>query len=132
MLTLRIFAASAAFATSACAAFSGSILLSVPTDVSEPRGYSVGRPVAIKTAQGTRFHGSVCRQTTAPPPGRIQIDRVSSTGRLTASATHSLSGLGGRNSSCTYYDVETDWVISSGERVRVCALRGETPCPEPK
>ena len=132
MFSKLILALSATIAISGCASYSGATVVAIKTEVSAPRGYSLAKPVAIQTADGTRFHGSVCRQSISPPPDQIRLDRLDSNGAVIASTTHRLSGLQGRNALCTYYDVNTLWTISSGERVRACAVRTESSCPPPE
>jgi hypothetical protein len=104
------------------------ILLSVTMDVTAPHGYVAAPPSAFQTPSGTRFHGSVCRKSWMAPPTRIRLDRVSESGAILASTSRPLFGLEGRNSTCAFYDVVTDWVLAAGERISVCATRTATPC----
>ncbi len=111
-----------------CAAYGGAPLLSLPIDVASSRNSSVSTPDAIQTATGTRFHGSVCRRAPWNAPTRIRIERIGQDGTVVGVASRPISGLSGRGSRCTFYDVPTDWTIAPMERVRVCAGRSDAPC----
>jgi hypothetical protein len=112
-----------------CAAYGGATLLSLPIEVSPVRNASVRTPDVIQTATGARFHGSVCKSVAWNAPTRIHVERVGSDGAVIATASRSLSGLGGRTPRCTFYDVATDWTVAAAERIRVCASRSDAPCP---
>lgn len=116
----------------ACAESGGGALLPVPMDVTAPYGFVAGSPAAFRTPTGTRFHGSVCRHSWMAPPRRVHLDQISAAGAIMASTSRPLFGLEGRNSSCTFYDVATDWMIAPGERVSVCAARTDRPCARQK
>lgn len=129
MTTQRIASIALLLGLAGCAAYGGATLLSVPMELSFPRGVALRSPDAIQTKTGTRFHGSVCRRSPTLSPTRIRIERIDGAGTVVASASRTLSGMGGRGGGCTFYDVPTDWTVGAGERVRVCALRSEAACP---
>ena len=116
----------------ACAESGGATLLPVPMDVTAPYGFVAGSPAAFQTPTGTLFHGSVCRHSWMAPPTRVHLDRISARGAIVASTSSPLFGLEGRNSTCTFYDVATDWMIAPGERINVCAVRTDMPCAPEK
>lgn len=118
----------ASFGLASCAAYGGAPLLSLPIDVAPSRNASVSTPDAIQTATGTRFHGSVCRRAPWNAPTRIRIERIGQDGTVVGVASRPISGLSGRGSRCTFYNVPTGWTIAPMERVRVCAGRSEAPC----
>lgn len=124
-----LLGASALFLGS-CATYGGYTPVKVFTEIVPPYGFSVSTPVALQIPGGTRFHGAVCRRspTVMVPPSHLQLDLLDQEGRISASASQRLSGLGGRNSHCAFYDVDTKWTIGPNDRVRVCAQRTEQPC----
>ncbi len=115
-------------AMAGCAAYGGAPLLDVATDVTASRGVKLQRPVAIKTTTGTRFHGLICRGSTAQVWNQIRVERLGAAGGVVASAAQTLPNLTYRGQPCAYYDVATDWTIGPAERVRVCAVRFQTAC----
>lgn len=119
----------AALGLAGCAAYGGATLLTLPIEVSASPGVAVRAPDVIRTATGSRFHGSVCRSAFWRSPTRIRIERIGPDGAIVATASRALSGLGGRGPRCTFYDVATDWTVGPQERVRVCAGRSDGPCP---
>lgn len=118
----------AALGLAGCAAYGGETMLSLPIQVIPSRSVTLRTPDAIRTATGTRFHGSVCRSVPWMSLTRIRIERLGAGGAVVDTATRPLSGLGGRGPRCTFYDVATDWTVGSGEQVRVCAGRSDAPC----
>jgi hypothetical protein len=106
-------------------------LLTVPLTATAPRGYQVRDAVVRSDAAGARIHGRICRQTLAPPPTEVRADHLGADGQVLGSATHSLSGLNGRDSACTVFDLPTNWTVAAGEAVRVCALRSQGACATP-
>ncbi len=133
MQLLRTTLIALAWGLAGCAAYGGAAVLEVATDVVAPsRGVALEAPDAIQTADGTRFHGWVCRKGPVISPTRIRLERVSGSGEILDSVARSISGLGGRGPRCSVYDVPTNWKITPDERVRVCALRTDSPCaPSP-
>jgi hypothetical protein len=125
---LAVFAALLAVSASGCAAYGGATLLNVPTEVMGRHGFKLGPPTAILTATGTRFHGAICRNSTYVRATDIHLDHVGVDGAIKASTEQHLSGLDGRNSRCTVYDVYTRWTIAPGDRVAVCAMSGKGTC----
>lgn len=113
---------------SGCATYGGATLLHVPIDVTPPLGFALPKPDAIRTPTGTRFHGSICRRSTAMSPTRVRLELIGARGEVIASASTPLWGLRGRARHCAFYDVPTNWTVSAAERVRVCALRSDTSC----
>lgn len=113
---------------SGCASYGGATLLYVPIDVTPPLGFTLPKPDAIRTPTGTRFHGSICRRSTAMSPTRVRLELFDARGEVIASASTPLWGLRGRARHCAYYDVPTNWTVSAAERVRVCAPRSDTSC----
>lgn len=111
-----------------CAAYDGASLLSLAIDIVPARNATVSTPDAILTTAGTRFHGSVCRRAPRIPPTRIRIERIGPDGTVVEAASRPISGLSGRGSRCTFYDLPTDWTIAPPERVRVCVGRSDAPC----
>lgn len=132
MQSSRIVLIALSLGVAGCAAYGGATLLEVTTDVVAPNsGVVLKGPDVIATMEGTRFHGSVCRKRPVMSPTRIRVERVGAAGEILASAARPVSGLGGRGPRCSVYDVPTDWRIAPDERVRVCALRTDTPCRPP-
>lgn len=132
MNLFRIAAMTLLLGVVGCAAYGGATLLTIPMDVSAPRGVTLRPPDAIKTAAGARFHGAVCRRALVMSPTRIRVERIDISGVVVASASRALSSFGRREGGCRFYDVPTDWTIGAGERVRVCALQAGAACPAPQ
>lgn len=115
----------------ACAAYGGATLLDVRTEVNAPHSVDIEAPDAIQTSSGTRFHGWICRRSPVFLPTRLRLERIGANGEVLASASRAISGLTPRGSTCTIYDVPTDWRVNADERVRICAQPTDTSCPVP-
>jgi len=130
-LFMRSLAMLVVVGATGCATYQGLTLLAVEMEVKAPRGAVVHTPVAIQEADGgTRFHGSVCRTSSMPPPTLIRLDRIGFEGQILASASRPLATLGAHRTSCVFFDVPTDWRVGNAEHVHVCALRSDCPCEE--
>ena len=112
--------------TAGCAG--GGVRLSLPMEVASPRGFVFKTPVALKTPEGVRFHGALCRASLSPAPTHIRLDHVSASGALLGSKSAWVTDLEGRDAHCGYYNVQTDWTVAAGEHVRVCAQHADAPC----
>jgi hypothetical protein len=115
-----------ALLTTGCAG--GGALLNLPIEVAAPRGFALKTPVALKTPEGVRFDGALCRESLSPAPTRIRLDHVSASGALLGTRSASVTDLEGRNAHCAYFNVQTDWTVAEGDHIRVCAPRSDAPC----
>jgi hypothetical protein len=107
------------------------VALAVPLTATVPRGYEVRGAAVQQTPAGARIHGRICRQSLTPPPTRLAAEHLDADGKVLASASHSLSGLGGRGNACAVFDFPTDWTLAAGDAVKLCALRSNGACPTP-
>lgn len=128
MKLLSMSASLVSLAVAGCATYGGATMLSMPIEVSPSRSATVRTPDAIQTATGTRFHGAVCRNIRWNSPATIRVERIGVDGAVISAVSRALSRLGGRGQRCAFYDVPTEWTLTPGERVRVCATRADAPC----
>ena len=99
-----------------------------PVDATTLNGFSIRSPAALRTAEGVRFHGWVCRESGVHTQAHIQIDRLNAQGAILASTSHPVSGLNGRDNHCAIFDVPTNWTLAPGDKVLVCAARSDQTC----
>lgn len=93
------------------------------------RTFSV--PSVVPGEEGVRVHGSICRTSTVTPVTLhgVRIEWVNVAGHVMGvKVAHVSRDLAGREVGCAFYDQKTDWGLSDGDRIRVCAAGGGD-CP---
>ncbi len=113
----------------ACAAYAGRPLQAVPSDIRPPHGIEISAPDAIVEPIGLRFHGWICRRaTTAAAPYALRLERIDAAGQI-ADSVHARVRVDAGRRDCAPYDIPTDWSLSPGETVRICASSDSQACP---
>lgn len=124
---------SAGLLLTACAAYGGAQVL--PVDVlSQPmRGFRFSSIDTLEAGEGMRLHGSICRdRPNLTTPTGVRWERHNAAGQILATNLIPLSGgrISGRHGGCTTFDATLTWRPAPGERVLVCAVRGQATCAE--
>lgn len=111
--------------------FAGAASIAIETQMRPSNAYRIATPIVLAADQSKdRIHGAVCRTSTiaARGPGGVRIERLDATGAIIAVARARLSrGLTGRDGGCAFYDQQTDWRLSSRDRLRLC-IDGSGAC----
>ena len=125
MLTMRILLIATALAGAAQAQ---TPTANAPVTVISRRGLSTPIPLVTQTATGLRVRGSICRDSATRRVSSIRLEHIGAGGQILSSTSEHLFAMEGRDRLCAFYTASTDWTITPGEHINLCASNANRSC----